>query len=273
MQSILIFLCSVLFSTFGTLVGFGGGIFMLPVLILFFHVPIDIAVGSVILGLLPGSLISSYYNFKEKKIDYVAGFLLEIPTIAGTVFGSFLTSILPLSLLEIIFAAFVLFVGVYTFQKGQKDNVKINKGNIFFKLNKVGPRVVRRSALGAYRISMVVSFAFGITAGMIAGLFGIGGGFLKTPIMVNVFGIPPSIATATSLFMIIFTSLTGTISHYLLGHLDFTYGIPIVAGFMTGSFTGNFLNLKISEKTLARLIGIGLVLAGFSILLNFVFII
>ena len=132
---------------------------------------------------------------------------------------------------------------------------------------------MRRAALGAYRISMVVSFAFGITAGMIAGLFGIGGGFLKTPIMVNVFGIPPSIATATSLFMIIFTSLTGTISHYLLGHLDFTYGIPIVAGFMTGSFTGNFLNLKISEKTLARLIGIGLVLAGFSILLNFVFII
>ena len=113
-----------------------------------------------------------------------------------------------------------------------------------------------------------VAVSFGLVAGMIAGLFGVDGGFLKTPIMVNVFNIPPSIATATSLFMIIFTSITGSTSHYFLGHINFTYSIPIVCGFIIGAFAGNHLKINISEKFLVKLIGIGLVFAGFCVLLN-----
>lgn len=268
MQVALIFLFAVIFSAFGTVVGFGGGIFMIPVLIIFFNVPINIAVGSVILALLPGSLISTYFNFKGKKIDYLAGIFLEVPTIVGTVMGSLLTSIIPLFSLEIIFAFFVSFVGIYTYRKGQKNKIAMSRDNIFFKLNKIGPRIIRRSGTGAYRISMLLALIFGMMAGMMAGLFGIGGGFLKTPIMVNVFGIPPSIAAATALFMIVFTSLTGSISHYMLGHINFTYSLPIVAGFIVGAFVGNHFNLKISEKSLARLIGFGLILAGAAVLLN-----
>lgn len=272
MQIILIFFCSVLFSAFGTVVGFGGGIFMIPMLIIFFNVPINIAVGSVILALLPGSLISTYFNFKAEKIDYLAGIYLEVPTIVGTVLGALLTAIIPLFILEIIFAVFVTSVGVYTYTKGQKNKIKMSKDNIFFKLNKIGPRVVRRSETGAYRISFLLALAFGIMAGMMAGLFGIGGGFLKTPIMVNVFGIPPSVAAATALFMIVFTSLTGSISHYMLGHINTTHSLPIVAGFIVGAFTGNQFNLKISEKTLTKLIGAGLILAGVAVVLNTLFI-
>ncbi|HKI76940.1 MAG TPA: sulfite exporter TauE/SafE family protein [Ignavibacteriaceae bacterium] len=268
MQIILIFLCGVLFSAFGTVVGFGGGIFMIPVLIIFFNVPINIAVGSVILALLPGSLISTYFNYKNKKIDYLTGIFLEVPTIIGTILGSLLTAILPLFSLEIIFSVFVSIVGIYTFRKGQKNITSLNKSGLFFKLNRTGPRIVRKSGTSAYRISVVLASVFGMVAGMMSGLFGIGGGFLKTPIMVNVFGIPPSVAAATALFMIVFTSLTGSISHYMLGHLDFTYSLPIVAGFIVGAFVGNHFNLKISEKTLASLIGFGLLLAGAAVLIN-----
>ena len=272
MQIILIFLCAVLFSAFGTVVGFGGGIFIIPVLIIFFHVPINIAVGSVILALLPGSLISTYFNFKAKKIDYLAGIYLEVPTIVGTVLGSLLTAIIPLLSLEIIFAVFVSAVGIYTYHKGQKNKIKMSKNNIFFKLNKIGPRIVRRSETGAYRISTLLALIFGMMAGTMAGLFGIGGGFLKTPIMVNVFGIPPSVAAATALFMIVFTSLTGSISHYILGHINTIHSLPIVIGFIVGAFIGNHFNLKVSEKTLTRLIGFGLMLAGVAVLLNTLFI-
>lgn len=271
MEIILIFFFAILFSAFGTLVGFGGGIFMLPLLIIFFRVPIDIAVGSVILALLPGSIISTYFNARLKKIDYLAGILMEIPTIVGTVVGSLLTSIIPLFILEIFFSIFVSFVGIYTYQKIGKVNIHASRNSIFFKLNKIGPRIVKRSESGAYRISFIVAFSFGFIAGMIAGLFGVGGGFLKTPIMVNVFNIPPSIATATAIFMIIFTSITGSASHYFLGHINFTYSIPIVAGFIVGAIVGNHLNIKISERFLAKLIGIGLVFAGFCVLLNTIF--
>ncbi len=270
MEFILIFLLALIFAAFGTVVGFGGGIFMIPILVIGFNVPINIAVGSVILALFPGSLISTYFNYKRKKIDYKAGITLEIPTVIGTVLGAYLTSIIALNALEIVFAVFVSFVGLSMIKKTKKDKIKDERIKIIKRLNNLNPAITRKTENRQYRMSFLLTGIFGISAGIISGLFGIGGGFLKTPIMVNVFDIPPSVAAATALFMIVFTSLTGSISHYFLGNLDFYYTTSIVLGFILGAFLGNHFNLNISEKTLKILIGLGLLAAGFSILLNII---
>jgi uncharacterized membrane protein YfcA len=268
MEIAIIFLFAIIFSAFGTVVGFGGGIFMIPFLLVFFNIPMNIVAGSVILALIPGSLISTIFNIRTKKIDYLAGVALEVPTIVGTVFGSLLTSFLPVYILEISFSFFIGLVGFYTYRKGYKGNIQLSKNHIFFKLNKIGPRVIKKTETGAYRISFFTAVCFGMMAGMMAGMFGVGGGFLKAPIMINVFNIPPSVAAATSLFMIVFTSLTGSVSHYLLGNINFTYATPIVGGFIIGSFVGNHFNMKLSEHFLTKLIGIGLVFAGICVLVN-----
>jgi len=243
---------------------------MIPVLVIVFKVPINIAVGSVIIALLPGSLISSYFNYKRKKIDYKAGITLEIPTVIGTVLGAYLTSILAISALEVVFAVFVCAVGFSMIKMKKNQNVDDHRLEIFKKLNALNPAITRKTEKLQYRMSYVLTGIFGMSAGIVSGLFGIGGGFLKTPIMVNVFNIPPSVAAATALFMIVFTSLVGSISHYFLGHLNFYYSTPIVAGFVFGAFLGNHLNLKVSEKTLKKLIGFGLLAAGISILLDII---
>ncbi len=270
MEFILILILALLFAAFGTIIGFGGGIFMIPILVIGFNVPINIVVGSVILALLPGSLISSYFNYKRKKIDYRAGITLEIPTILGTILGAYLTSVLALNVLEIVFAFFVSLVGLSVFKKTNQDKEQDDRLEIFKKLNKFNPAITRKIGNIQYRMSYLLTGIFGLLAGIVSGLFGIGGGFLKTPIMVNVFNIPPSVAAATALFMIVFTSLTGSISHFYLGNLDFFYSIPIIIGFILGAFLGNQLNLKFSERTLKKLIGFGLFTAGFSILLNII---
>ncbi len=262
MQLFLIFLFGLIFSAFGTVVGFGGAVFMVPILVVVFHVPMNIAVGSTIFALLPSSLISTYFNFKKKKIDFRVGIFLEIPTIIGTVIGSILTSILPHTILEIIFGLFVSVIGIYTLLKERRGKKTIRKHNILYKLNKFGPRIISRSKHKVYRISLLSALSFGMLAGIMAGLLGIGGGFLKTPIMINVFGMPSSVAAATALFMIVFTSLTGSISHSLLGHINFVYSLPIVSGFVLGAFVGNRLNIKLSESLISKLIGVGLILAG-----------
>ena len=267
-EIVIILLFAIIFSAFGTVVGFGGGIFMIPFLLVFFQIPLNIVAGSVILALLPSSLISTIFNARAHKIDFLAGVALEVPTIVGTISGSLLISFLPVYILEIAFSFFISIIGFYTYRKGYKGNIKPGKNHIFFKLNKIGPRVIKKTETGAYRISFFVAVCFGMMAGMMAGMFGIGGGFLKTPIMINVFNIPPTIAAATSLFMIVFTSLTGSVSHYLLGNINFTYSVPIIAGFIIGSFVGNHLNLRLSENFLTKLIGVGLVFAGFCVLVN-----
>jgi uncharacterized membrane protein YfcA len=261
-MEILIILFAVIISAFGTIVGFGGGVFMVPLLVIGFHVPINIAVGSVLVALFPSALISTIYNSRKQLIDYKTGLLLEIPTMFGTVFGSFLSVIIPVLILELIFGVFITYLGVNFIKKSYGEQVRNIKDSIFYKLNKIGPKVIRRTSYGAYRVSFMLALVFGIIAGTSAGLFGIGGGFMKVPILVGVFSTPSQIASATGLFMIVITSLTGSISHYFLGNVHFGYAIPIVIGFVAGAFIGNSITAKIDEHILKRLIGIGLSLSG-----------
>jgi uncharacterized membrane protein YfcA len=235
-MEILIILFAVIISAFGTIVGFGGGVFMVPLLVIGFHVPINIAVGSVLVALFPSALISTIYNSRKQLIDYKTGLLLEIPTMFGTVFGSFLSVIIPVLILELIFGVFITYLGVNFIKKSYGEQVRNIKDSIFYKLNKIGPKVIRRTSYGAYRVSFMLALVFGIIAG--------------------------TSAAATGLFMIVITSLTGSISHYFLGNVHFGYAIPIVIGFVAGAFIGNSITAKIDEHILKRLIGIGLSLSG-----------
>ncbi|MGB8704676.1 MAG: sulfite exporter TauE/SafE family protein, partial [Gillisia sp.] len=259
---ILLVLLSVAISSFGNIVGFGGGVFMVPLLVSFFHFPFTIAVGSVMISLVPSSLIATYFRRKEGFVDFRMGILLEIPTMAGVVLGSFLLTYVKVEILEIIFSLFIIGVGI-SFLKKKKDAENSENG-IFYKLNRVPPRFIIKNNFHyvAYRASIWLVLFFGLLSGTLAGLFGIGGGFLKTPIMIKVFQIPAKIATATALFMIIITSLTGSVTHYLNGHIIFEKALPIIIGFSVGALLGRKFNLAISSKTLERLIGISLIVAA-----------
>lgn len=245
---------------------------MIPLLVIGFHVPLNIAVGSVLVALFPSALISTIYNSRKKLIDYKTGLLLEVPTAFGTVFGSYLSVIIPIFILELIFGIFVVYLGIHFIISSNDRKPKNIRDSIFYKLNKIGPSVIRKTDYGAYRVSFMMALVFGIMAGTMAGLFGIGGGFLKVPIMVGVFSTPTQVASATGLFMIVITSLTGSISHYFLGNIHFGYALPVVIGFVIGALGGNSLSTKIDEHTLKRLIGIGLGLSGFVFLVYSLFI-
>ena len=267
MQYFLLIIISIVVSSFGTLVGFGGGVFMIPILVIGFGVPINIAVGSVIIALLPSSIIATYFNYKNHTIDYLSGIYLEIPTIVGTLLGSLLTAVIPIFISRIAFSVFLISFSSYTLFIFRVNHHTVNSRKSFFtRLNKFGPGIIRKTSYGTYRMSYAILIFFGMLAGIGAGYFGIGGGFLKTPILLDVFNVPPHIASATALFMIIFTSLTGSASHYLLGHLHLHYSIPIIIGFSIGSFATKIFHTKISQKYLRELIFMGLLLAGVSML-------
>jgi len=120
-----------------------------------------------------------------------------------------------------------------------------------------------------YRASLWLILFFGLFAGTLAGLFGIGGGFLKTPIMLRVFKMPVKIATATALFMILITSITGSVSHFVQGHILLSHAWPVTIGFMGGAVAGNRLTPSIGDDVLERLIGLGLILAALVMFANF----
>lgn len=264
---LILVLVSLLVSTLGTIVGFGGGIFLVPILVTFFHYPLHLAVGSVMIALVPSAILTTFFNSQKGMIDFKTGILLELPTIAGTIFGSFLLAWITVRKLEEFFALGVMLLGVsFLIKKNTK-----NTSPFFTRLNRLPPRFVikNRTLQSAYKASLWVLLAFGGFAGTIAGLFGVGGGFLKTPILIKVIGMPVKVAAGTGLFMIVITSITGSITHYMLGHIIWEKSWPIMLGFVLGALVGKIINTNLKDKLIGRLIGMSLLIVSLIMMVDF----
>lgn len=266
----LIAFTAILASAYGAMVGFGGGIFVIPVLVLVFHYPIELAVGAVTLSLVPSSLITTLLNHRHGYVDYITGIILELPTIAGVVLGSFLVALLPRTQLQYVFVIAITIVGLTFFQKKKEDM----QDSYIKRFNERKPNYVKKDAAGniLFRVNYLLAAFFGLLSGGLAGLLGVGGGFIKTPIMIKVFRIPAKIASGTALFMIIMTSFSSTVSHYFLGHIKWHYALPVVAGFIIGPFIASPLKKRISSLHLEKLVGISLLLAAALMLTDILFI-
>lgn len=234
------------FSFLGTLVGLGGGVFMVPFLVLAAGYPIPMAVGSVALALFPSALISTVSNTLKRQVDYKAAIKLEIPTIFGAWFGAFLTSVLPVRPLEFLFAGFIILMAWNL--RHQKDTSRWVEH--FNSTPKIG--------------------FLGMLSGVLAGLFGVGGGILKTPILLKIFKLPAKRAAATSLAMIMVTSIVSATKHWQLGHID-QRALPVVAGFALGSLIGNIYGKRLADEKVQKLLVATMFMAAFAILVHAIF--
>lgn len=77
----------------------------------------------------------------------------------------------------------------------------------------------------------------GLLVGLLSGLFGVGGGFLLTPLLI-MFGIPPTVAAATDSNQIVAASTSGTYAHWKMGNVDFKMGLYLLAGGFLGGLVG-----------------------------------
>ncbi len=242
-------------SALGTVAGFGGGVFLVPIMVLGFQIPIEAAIGVTAFSLFPSSLLSTIFNARHKTIDFKLAIILEIPTAVGAIFGAKLTSYVPAGPLEIIFALFLLFLSYRMFRVQAKAGLM---DRLIARLNAVRPRFDRPD----YHVGAWAAGVFGIMAGTIAGLFGIGGGVLKTPIMIEVFKVPARRAAATALAMIVITSLASGLEHYALGHVDLSLLAACATGFLLGAIVGQLLGLKAKDESIKRIIAVSIGLAG-----------
>jgi hypothetical protein len=248
-------------STLGTLAGIGGGVFMVPLLVYVFGIPLKEAIAAITFCLLPAALLSTYFNARLKSIDYFAGITLEIPTIIGAIGGAILINHLPVLPLKILFCGLIFFMARKMLGSAQAENTLVHQ------LNTLPPIIKRKD----YAVSLSALSFIGLFSGVIAGLFGIGGGIVKTPVMIHIFKMPPKRATATALFMIVFTSLSASISHWSFGRLHWDLALPISLGFLAGSLVGNKINSRIAPEKIKLILGWMMLLAGIFILTNSVF--
>ncbi len=86
-------------------------------------------------------------------------------------------------------------------------------------------------------INIIIPIGLGLVVGLLSGLFGVGGGFLMTPLLI-MFGIPSTVAAATDSNQIVAASTSGTYAHWRVGNVDFKMGLHLLIGGFIGGLLG-----------------------------------
>jgi uncharacterized membrane protein YfcA len=231
--SLLIF--SFFISALGNLIGFGGGIFLVPLMISFYQFSVYEAIGIASISLCFGAFISTVFNWRRKLIQVDLALKFILPTMLGSFLGSYSTSIIPDQIVRMIFIALLILLAYKNLAAKTKANRLRFSRNLLINMT-------------------------GVVAGLFAGLLGIGGGFIKTPVLISLFKLPPKKATATSLTLIFFTSCISSATHLHLGHMQLTKSLPIIIAFGLGSIASNLLNKKIKNESIQKLVSIFLII-------------
>jgi uncharacterized protein len=95
-------------------------------------------------------------------------------------------------------------------------------------------------------VNALVIVGLGVLVGFMSGMFGVGGGFLTTPLLIF-YGIPPAIAVASSATQITGSSVSGALAHWRRGGVDVKMGAVLVAGGIVGSVIGSYLFRLLQE--------------------------
>lgn len=231
-----LFAVGIITGTLSALLGLGGGILLVPALTLLFHLPIRIAVGASLVGIIATSAGVAVMEQKERKGDVSLALRLEVATTAGAVIGSILAGLVSERLIEITFAIVALFTAVYMVNKGrqpknpelQDDAGKQTESKILFNQD-YQPK------------HWLAGLSMAGIAGALSGLLGISGGFIKVPVMYSIMDVPLGIATTTSSIMVGITAAASVFIYYTRGDIHPLVAIPVALGVFTGALIGSRL--------------------------------
>ena len=232
--------------------GIGGGVLFVPILIIIFNLPPTIAVGTSLLAIFITSTSSTIAYARQKKIYYKLGLILEMASVPGAVIGAYITTIIPGEYLKKVFSIFLVFVAINIMHRGEKRSKVENTSD-------------KHLAYPGRKLWMALLFSF--LAGLLSATLGIGGGVLKTPIMILILELPIHNAIATSCFMITITSLTGLSQHIMYGHVIVTYGLSLGLGAIGGAQAGAILSKHTKPRTLQKLFAVLLIVVAVKLFL------
>ena len=249
-----LFLTGLVAGLLGALLGLGGGIFLVPALTLIFHLPIRVAVGTSLVAVIATSAGVATMMPPGRGADVPLALRLEIATTAGAIAGGLLAGYVSPQALGILFALAVFFTAGYTVYKARRRAA----GGVSEKLFAHEYEVHHWPA----------GLAMSILAGMASGLLGVGGGFIKVPIMYAIMGVPLGVATATSNFMVGITAAASVFVYYGRGDVHPLVVIPTAVGIFMGAMTGVRVMSRVRVGWLRTALIILMVVMGIQMILH-----
>ena len=245
------YLISVGIGIIAAIVGLGGGFLYVPTLSLIFGLDARSAIGTSLAIMIFSSVSATFWYQKQGKILYKVGAILIVPSMIGSIAGSYLTTMVDARILVAIFCVMLTLVSLEMLVPWFRFLWEFRIGPSFI----LSADVPQQGTQPVNRIWYSHLLFWGVAGGLLSGVTGTSGGAIFVPALATA-GIPVHYAVATSMFTIILVSITGAASHVSLGQVAWPFVAVYGIGAATGTFLGTYLATQIHEDQVKRIFGI-----------------
>lgn len=218
-----------------SLTGSGGGFFFLPVLLLLFHIPMQIAVATALAATLPICLIGSWGHYHLGHMDLRMAAIFALAGITGAIAGTFSTRVLNTGTLKTAFGIYSVLIAIPIILHNRKRKINERRGEPLPAYSR-GKQITRGSA-------------YGFIAGIVTGTFGTSG---AAPVLAGLLAmrLPIKLVIGTSLLIVLINTFSAMSAHLLLGEIDLTLVTFLAAGSIIGAIIGPRLLARFSTRRL-----------------------
>lgn len=239
-------------STFGAIVGLGGGVIIVPALLLLgpsllgMEIDTTLAVGVSLGALVFTSFTSTLTFVREGKADLRSALFFSLSSGPLSLVGASMTSLFDPDAFRRAFGYFMLAMVVLLLFR---NRIKPYQGRWRYVRSYTDAAGARQE----YGFNALPALLIGGVVGLIAGLLGIGGGVLLIPAMMLLFRFPPHIASATSMAVIFVSALFGSGMHLIRGEWDWLLVLSLAPGALLGGWLGARISRRIGSVLLIRI--------------------
>jgi uncharacterized membrane protein YfcA len=206
--------------------GIGGGVVIIPLLLYGAGLTMQIATGVSMVQAFFATLSGLVVHRRNRTIDHRLGAVLGLAGVVGGLLGALLSARLTNQALLMLYLALVAVSLVLMFLAPRAEAPKNRPTSLW------------------------LSIPIGLGVGVLAGMLGVGGGFIMIPLMISALRIPTRIAVGTSLVVIVLTTLAGTIGKIAAGLFDLQLAAFVILGSIVGAQVGGRLNARVSPRVI-----------------------
>jgi uncharacterized membrane protein YfcA len=235
---LLVALGAVAAGLLGALTGLGGGIVIVPMLTLIFHVDIRYAIGASLVSVIATSSGAAAAYVREGYTNIRVGMFLEVATTLGAILGAWLAGLVSTRVIAVVFGL-VLLYSAYRSTRPPRENVSHTPQGGLAERLRLNGSYPTPAGEESYCVEHVpAGFGLMICAGVISGLLGIGSGVVKVLAMDQAMRLPFKVSTTTSNFMIGVTAAASAGLYLHRGYIDPVLAVPVMLGVLAGALTG-----------------------------------
>jgi len=260
---LILLVASVFIGIIGSMLGIGGGIFLVPIMTLGLGIDIKVAAATSLVAIIVTSSTSASKFLRQGFVNVRLGMFLEMFTVSGAIIGAVLVTYLTPQSIEVVFGFVLIYTAFYMWLRkevehglSEGDPSAASPASRFdgsFHDDHAGKTC--RYAVKNIPRGGAASFV----AGNLSGLIGVGGGIVKVPAMNLWMGVPIKAATATSNFMIGVTAVASALVYLSNGLIAPVVTSVAAIGIFAGAILGSRIMVKMAGGTLRAVFALILV--------------